>query len=405
MAVLSPATRAAEEGTQAPENAAEVPVDGAPAPVVPVGHDAEEAEETQEGAQAPENAAEDPVDAAPALVVRVDHDAEEAEETQQGAQAPENTAADPVDAAPARVVRVNHDAEEAEEPPSHRLIRASPAKKQRRQLRLAAAATQPTHLGAPSHLRDLCTRAAVSLTQTMTRALTEQRMWRTQATAGGTVCRMEADEEEDMRRLYLLMVEDCPDQILMQLAMPLKEALLRSDAGLELLDGPAKEITLVAGGRAKTCSKEIFSVGRKDTCDVQMQDPSVSRMHVWVFNLPGAIVVVDGWSCCGTRVTEWDADDQEPPRSVPGARCAFIVPHGAPAKLHLGQRGLTLNPKLCVVCWERARALRLPCGHQAVCKHCAGRLAECPVCRARIPHAGVQEATRACIGKTYMAPV
>jgi len=45
--------------------------------------------------------------------------------------------------------------------------------------------------------------------------------------------------------------------------------------------------------------------------------------------------------------------------------------------------------RACVVCLERPRCIRLPCGHEALCAFCAGALQHrregCPLCRAPFP--------------------
>merc|ERR1712048_1381527 len=133
--------------------------------------------------------------------------------------------------------------------------------------------------------------------------------------------------------------------------------------------------------------KETFSVGRVN-CDVPTgsRDPHVSRMQCWVFNLPCAIILVDGWSLYGTWVVNRGESTDELPRSVPHERRAFIIPHGEPVLLCLGgDTDMTINPRLCVICCDKPRTVRLPCGHQGFCSSCIrarGGVLECPLCRA-----------------------
>mmetsp|Transcript_21161 Transcript_21161/g.18653 ORF Transcript_21161/g.18653 Transcript_21161/m.18653 type:complete len:450 (+) Transcript_21161:299-1648(+) len=48
---------------------------------------------------------------------------------------------------------------------------------------------------------------------------------------------------------------------------------------------------------------------------------------------------------------------------------------------------IIINPKLCIVCMEKARVLRLNCGHQVLCHQCYNKIkqnmysSQCPICR------------------------
>lgn len=144
---------------------------------------------------------------------------------------------------------------------------------------------------------------------------------------------------------------------------------------------------------------------------IKQNDRTVSRMNCWIFNFASAIVIVDGWSVMGTSLVDREATAQEYPASVPNARRAFVVPHDEAATLRLGPNTeVTLNPKLCIVCLDRPRSVRLQCGHQAFCSTCAGQcggrslhLTECPICRVPIHGSGVEIAARAVCAVSYCA--
>lgn len=228
-------------------------------------------------------------------------------------------------------------------------------------------------------------------------------------TEGNTICAsapMCVEEEESMRRFYLDHVESDPDAIFSELALPLKEALMQTEGGQELLAGPARSVTISAGDAAAVdIDKEMFSVGRKPFCEVRFRqdNTSVSRVHLWIFNFPGGIVVVDGWSCSGAAMTCREREAQELQKSRPGKRRSFIVFHGEAATLDIGREKLAFSPKLCAVCLVRPRAVHLNCGHKVLCKECVGQsqLVECPVCRAPIDRFSARDTHRACVGHTY----
>merc|ERR1719386_77599 len=113
---------------------------------------------------------------------------------------------------------------------------------------------------------------------------------------------MDTGEEEAMRRLYLHLIENDPDSIFRELAEPLKEDLMATPVGAQLLQGNPTDVTVGFEEACTTVSKNIFSIGRWPICDVEVpandkdEHRLVSRMHLWVFNLPGGLAVVDGWS-------------------------------------------------------------------------------------------------------------
>jgi len=231
-----------------------------------------------------------------------------------------------------------------------------------------------------------------------------------EATRNNGTAPIREDQAEAMRELYLHLIETDASRIFSELAVPLKEELMLSE-GAQLMEGRPQAVTVAYGNNVQTIDKELFSIGRLSSNEVMVadDDSTVSRMHLWVFSLPGGIVLVDGWSCGGTFVLDRSLPTR--PVSKPGARIAMLIPHNEAVTLRIGASTLlTLNPKLCCVCLERPRALRLPCGHQAVCQQCveqmtadgARHLSQCPICRSPIRRPGAIKVTaRAAVGATY----
>eukprot|EP00451_Oxyrrhis_marina_P012555 CAMPEP_0204309124 /NCGR_PEP_ID=MMETSP0469-20131031/918_1 /ASSEMBLY_ACC=CAM_ASM_000384 /TAXON_ID=2969 /ORGANISM="Oxyrrhis marina" /LENGTH=264 /DNA_ID=CAMNT_0051288709 /DNA_START=87 /DNA_END=877 /DNA_ORIENTATION=- len=209
--------------------------------------------------------------------------------------------------------------------------------------------------------------------------------------------------EAVVRKFYDDLMKSNPGEVLKQLAVPMKEELLRSAEGAVLLVGEPQTVVVAVGNSVTEQDKEVFSIGRHYDCDVQVPDDlGVSRMNVWVFNFPGGLVVVDGWSLSGTRITG-TSESAETMASIPGSRRTLVVPHDEPVSLRLGAKSVvTFNGKTCLICEEHPRNAQLSCGHQAFCQDCAARLVgtKCPLCRTLVE--GAERAARADVGKTYV---
>jgi len=152
----------------------------------------------------------------------------------------------------------------------------------------------------------------------------------------------------NLRKLYLHMISNNAGLILETLAVPLKQKLLQNSSGAALLEGSWTPIKISQGWTsASDClvvEKEAFCVGRHTMCDVQLLDSNdlrSSRIHLCIFNLPGGILVVDGWSISSTSVA-LQGDEQTLCNDVMGS--VFLVPHGKTAKLLVGSQRLLINP-------------------------------------------------------------
>mmetsp|Transcript_34858 Transcript_34858/g.110726 ORF Transcript_34858/g.110726 Transcript_34858/m.110726 type:complete len:216 (-) Transcript_34858:164-811(-) len=200
------------------------------------------------------------------------------------------------------------------------------------------------------------------------------------------------------------------ERILHELALPMKEAT--AEVWQPVRGAHSRELQLACNHKVVAMDKEAFSIGRLPCCDVRTQEDNfeVSRMQCWVFNLPCAIVVVDGWSLCGTLLLDDEDHSNVLPASSLGQRRVLLIPHDKPATLRLADGvEVTFNPKLCVVCMARPRGAQLPCGHQVLCLTCAGHVGgamhACPMCRKRIEATGVRRAPRAVNLPSYAAAV
>jgi len=101
-------------------------------------------------------------------------------------------------------------------------------------------------------------------------------------------------------------------------------------------------------------------------CDVQLLDRydlQSSRIHFCIFNLPGCILVVDGWSVSGTSL---QLHGEQQPFSNDTSGFLFLVPHGTPATLQVGSQRLLINPT------EDGKSPPDDCAHGSVWKRLPG---------------------------------
>jgi len=127
-------------------------------------------------------------------------------------------------------------------------------------------------------------------------------------------------------------------------AEPLKNRFMRTCGGATLIAGPRKPITIrFENGRTHdmVLNKDTFCIGRQPTCEVPLNtDMAVSRIHLCVFNFPGRILVVDGWSLSGTVIEYGGGQVSE----THAEGSLFVVPHGQPAALRIGSSRILINP-------------------------------------------------------------
>jgi len=160
-----------------------------------------------------------------------------------------------------------------------------------------------------------------------------------------TACSCPLQPTLHLRQLYLAMISTKPHLIFEILAVPLKDRLLHKSCHA-VLEGPRLPIRVNsqrAGWSEQVLDKEAFCIGRANTCEVQLDehDTTCSRIHMCVFNLPGSIILVDGWSYSSTKL-EYDGELTASPH---GTSCVFLVPHGKPAILYIGREMILINSK------------------------------------------------------------
>lgn len=146
----------------------------------------------------------------------------------------------------------------------------------------------------------------------------------------------------NLQKLHLLMVAERNSNILAKLISPFKDELLDAGFRAVVMDSPRNplRIQVQPGGSEQLVYKDAFCIGRLPACEVHLDinDPATSRIHICIFNMPGCIIVVDGWSWPGTRL---EIGGKRIPRRATGS--IFMVPHGTTAMLHIGKQRVLIN--------------------------------------------------------------
>lgn len=124
------------------------------------------------------------------------------------------------------------------------------------------------------------------------------------------------------------------------------------------------EVRQTAG---RSLSSEAFTVGRTPECDVQTSgDCTVSRLQIVVVSLPGCLLVVDAWSCGGTRIVRRSGSGRLA-ASLPSRRAALALAHGERVILLIGSRTtVTFGPAEKDAAADVSLPVDLPAPHSAL---------------------------------------
>lgn len=127
-------------------------------------------------------------------------------------------------------------------------------------------------------------------------------------------------------------------------------------------------------------------IGRYPNCDVEVKGIfTVSRLHAIIFPIQAInkYLVVDVGSLLGINtVKRSSAADKI--NSVPKKRMVLMFDWNEVAVLDLGGAIICINPRECVICYNKPREVTLGCGHYVVCNDCLPKILLCPLCRNHI---------------------
>lgn len=156
------------------------------------------------------------------------------------------------------------------------------------------------------------------------------------------------------------------------------------DAGFTGLSAVVdKEIFIAYNEQLYVFKDRMVTVGRHPGCSVEfLQKSGTSRLHAVIYLLPEIeqYIVLDLGSCDGIITTN-RSSEQPCLCSIPRARNLLSFHFDEVALLSMGVAKLAINPKSCIICFDRVRQQTFSCGHHLACSQCADRLSICPLCR------------------------
>jgi len=148
---------------------------------------------------------------------------------------------------------------------------------------------------------------------------------------------------ENLQQLLHLIVAQKTSNILSKLTVPFMKELLHTGFGAVVMEAPRKPLMLEVQptGSEQLIDEDAFCIGWLPACAVQLDvnEPSTSKIHICIFNMPGCIIVVDGWKGPGIRL---EVGGKRIPRRATGS--IFMVPHGTAAVIHTGKQRVLIKP-------------------------------------------------------------
>lgn len=195
------------------------------------------------------------------------------------------------------------------------------------------------------------------------------------------------EETEELRKAYLEIINSNDWKTQMENAAIMITQNLMQD----LKETPITNIDFTIACDTKlyefnSMNNKFIMIGRKPGCDIMFRETSgSSRLHAMVMPLPqfGIYLVIDMGGLFGI-ITEKRSNSKWCTASVPKNRNIIVLDWNEIAILKLGIEKIAINPKECVVCFEKARTTTYDCGHYLTCDFCTLKINACPVCRKQI---------------------
>jgi len=191
---------------------------------------------------------------------------------------------------------------------------------------------------------------------------------------------------DELRATYLEMIEkDTWQTDMVQAAInmvPEDERLTESDS---------IETTVQYNGDSKTFNGNgVIIIGRMDGCQEQgfkMSDSTcrsgTSRVHCIIVPSKTCTYIVDLGSYRGIRTVR-RGSDKDCEHSFPSARKLLMIDPNEFCVIDLAGEVVALFPtKECIICMDKFRSYKFPCGHFSTCDECTNKLNPklCPICR------------------------
>ena len=145
---------------------------------------------------------------------------------------------------------------------------------------------------------------------------------------------------------------------------------------------PPSQISLYTPGHESLMVNQLFSIGTRSCCDLQLQSRNVSRIHVFLLPTCDGFYLVDIGSLNGTNLFFYDQSGAQQLVTLNQTQPFRFFKRGSFVILEICREHIFLNFKACFIC-DVAPSSRLPCGHACLCGGCSRKMHEkrCPLCR------------------------
>ena len=124
----------------------------------------------------------------------------------------------------------------------------------------------------------------------------------------------------------------------------------------------------------------VVTIGRLKDADIYI--PYISRLQVLIYPLEmyKRLLVLDIGSYFGFNTLKRSIAQDLLIVSKPFNRASLLLEQDEIAVVNINNFILTLNPKVCIVCFEQERQVLYSCNHFVCCSTCSKQLEKCPVC-------------------------
>jgi WD40 repeat protein len=129
----------------------------------------------------------------------------------------------------------------------------------------------------------------------------------------------------------------------------------------------------------------IIAIGRHQDCQIRLKDYSISRYHLLFIPIPKLrlIVITDIGSLHGFRIIR-RSTGKELVSSCSDHRNIAIIDWDEIVVIEISKQSIVLNPKECLICFDKPREVLTKCGHYICCHLCYLQINKCPICRSPI---------------------
>ena len=199
-----------------------------------------------------------------------------------------------------------------------------------------------------------------------------------------------SQEEAETTRKYYLNIVDGPE------TFQVKRNRLQNELVKELLTYYDTDLTTSSSeninyciidqhgcsSSVKTINESVITVGRYNQNDIFTNSHYTSRFQFILIRSSKYLLIIDSWSMSGTKVVITENERELIEYSRPKRRKLIRVNKEQSIAIHCNNKEIILiNPRLCIVCEERCRQVKLVCNHAVLCVDCHRKINSCPICR------------------------